>query len=190
MSTRTKILTTAANLFDAGGFDQTTIADICAAAQVSNGSFFHAYRSKDALGAALYLQALEHYHDHMLAAVAGDPDAATGLARLIQAHVQWVETRAREARFLFEQSRADWLTHVRDAQAAENARFADAMDRWLTPLIAAGAVIDLPRPLFFAQLIGPAQLICRAWLSGRAAKPPAHEVEALVAAAQRALLAR
>ena len=44
-------------------------------------------------------------------------------------------------------------------------------------------------PLFFSQIIGPAQIFCRAWLSGRDRTDPRHQADILIACAIRALVA-
>jgi hypothetical protein len=44
--------------------------------------------------------------------------------------------------------------------------------------------------LFFSQIIGPAQIFCRAWLSGRDRTDPRQQAETLIACAIRALVAR
>ena len=43
--------------------------------------------------------------------------------------------------------------------------------------------------LFFSQIIGPAQIFCRAWLSGRDRNDPRHQADILIACAIRALVA-
>ena len=188
MSTRSRILAAAANLFEDKGYDPTSVAQICHAASVSNGSFFHAFRSKAALGAALYLNALGAYHDALMRVLEDRPDARQGVARLIEAHMSWVLGNRPSAIFMFEQSRSDWLVHIREQQTAENTRFGVSVSQWLDPLMEEGGILAMPHELFFAQLIGPAQLICRAWLSGRTQEAPSRWTRDLVASAQRALI--
>jgi hypothetical protein len=43
--------------------------------------------------------------------------------------------------------------------------------------------------LFLSQIIGPAQIFCRAWLSGRDRGDPRLQADALIACAARALVA-
>ena len=51
-SARTRLLEAARDIIRAKGFVATTIDDICSAADVTKGAFFHHFRSKDALGVA------------------------------------------------------------------------------------------------------------------------------------------
>lgn len=188
MNTRDRITSAAAALFDTRGYESTSVAAVCQEAGVSNGSFFHAFETKEALGAELFMSALESYHGAMLNAVAAGPDAWDGVACLVNAHLNWVVKDRTSARFLFEQSRSEWIVHMRDRQAKENQDFAQCLDVWRLPHVAAGQLVDLPRGVFLAQLIGPAQIFCRAWLSGRVAADPRDESEVLVDCARRAIL--
>jgi hypothetical protein len=114
--------------------------------------------------------------------------AREGIARLIHAHLEWVVSNRREARFLFEISRAEWSEEVRDAQRSENSRLAEGVERWRAPLIARGELFPMSAALFFSQIIGPAQVFCRAFLSGRDRSDPRAQADTLVACAIRALV--
>jgi TetR/AcrR family transcriptional repressor of nem operon len=52
MATRTRLLDAARDVIRAKGYTATTVDDICAAAEVSKGSFFHHFASKEELGIA------------------------------------------------------------------------------------------------------------------------------------------
>ncbi|MBV1933977.1 MAG: TetR/AcrR family transcriptional regulator, partial [Parvibaculaceae bacterium] len=112
MSARHKLLAAAEELFDQQSYDSTSVAQLCTAAGVSNGSFFHAFRTKDALAAQLYLAALEDYHAALAVPLGHNPAAKEGIAALIRAHLNWVVDNRRQAEFLFNQSRSDWLVHI------------------------------------------------------------------------------
>lgn len=188
MSARHKLLAAAEELFDQQTYDSTSVAQLCAAAGVSNGSFFHAFRTKDALAAELYLAALEDYHAALAATLGRKPTAKEGIAALILAHLNWVAYNRRQAEFLFNQSRSDWLVHISERQAEENKRFGESLEAWVRPLMDAGHLHALPTPIFVAHLIGPAQIFCRAWLSGRSTDNPSQNADDLIACAMRTFL--
>ena len=71
----------------------------------------------------------------------------------------------------------------------QNSRLADGIESWRAPLIASGELLPMTATLFFSQNIGPAQIFCRAWLSGRDRTDPTHQADALIACAIRALVA-
>jgi len=176
-------------VFDRDGFEGATVAAIRARARASNGSFFHFFGSKKQLAGTLFLEILQRYHASMVAAIEPACGAREGIARLVRAHLDWVVNNRREARFLFEISRAEWTEEVRSAQRAENSRLARGVERWRAPLLAGGELVPMNSTLFFSQIIGPAQVFCRAWLSGRDRSDPREQADVLVACAIRALAA-
>lgn len=188
MSAREAILRAGFEIIDREGFEASTVAAICKAARVSNGSFFHFFATKNALAAELFLTALRHYHSAMANALAEDSNGVEGVTALVETHLEWVVREHFAARFIFERSRAEWMAHIREAQHAENASFASAIEHWRSPRIAEGVLHDLPPGVFLAQLIGPAQIICRAWLSGREAGDPRAHKQILIDCSIRALV--
>ena len=188
---REDLLAAGLAVFDRDGFDGATVAAIRTRARTSNGSFFHFFGSKKELAGTLFLQTLERYHAAILAALRARRDAPLGardgIGRLIHAHLDWVVNNRPEARFLFEISRNDWTGEIRDAQRARNTRLAEAIERWRAPLIARGELLPMAPALFHSQIIGPAQIFCRAWLSGREDSDPRSQADTLIACAIRAL---
>jgi AcrR family transcriptional regulator len=176
-------------VFERDGFEGATVAAIRTRARASNGSFFHFFESKKELAGTLFLEVLQRYHAAILAAIETTSDAQQGIRRLIHAHLDWVVNNRREARYLFEISRSEWTETVRDAQRAQNSRLAEGIERWRAPLIASGVLLPMTPTLFVSQIIGPAQIFCRAWLSGRDRTDPRIQAEILIACAIRALVA-
>jgi AcrR family transcriptional regulator len=176
-------------VFDRDGFEGATVAAIRGRARASNGSFFHFFGSKKELAGTLFLEVLQHYHAAVLAVIAPSTSAREGIARLIHAHLDWVVNSRSEARYLFEVSRSEWADEVRDAQRLQNSRLAEGIEGWRAPLIARGELLPMTPTLFFSQIIGPAQIFCRAWLSGRDHTDPREQADQLIACAIRALVA-
>ena len=111
------------------------------------------------------------------------------MARLIRRISNGSSTPGREARYLFEISRSEWTEEIRGAQRAQNSRLAEAVERWRAPLVERGELLPMTAPLFFSQIIGPAQIFCRAWLSGRDRTDPREQADILIACAIRAVVA-
>ena len=186
---REDLLAAGLAVFDQDGFEGATVAAIRTRARASNGSFFHFFASKKELAGTLFLEILQSYHAAIVSSVDATCGAREGVARLIHAHLEWVVTFRREARFLFEISRSEWSDEVRGAQRAENSRLAEGIERWRAPLLARGELLPMSAILFFSQIIGPAQIFCRAYLSGRDRSDPRDQVETLIACAIRAVVA-
>ncbi len=186
---REDLLAAGLAVFDRDGFEGATVAAIRSRARASNGSFFHFFGSKKELAGTLFLEVLRRYHAAIVAAIDTRCGAQEGIGRLIRAHLDWVVNNRREARYLFEISRSEWTEEVRDAQRAQNLRLGDAVERWRAPLLARGDLLPMTPTLFFSQIIGPAQIFCRGWLSGRDRTDPRLQADILIACAIRALVA-
>ena len=186
---REDLLAAGLAVFDRDGFEGATVAAIRTRARASNGSFFHFFASKKEFAGTLFLEIIARYHAAILAAVDESCGAKQGVARLIHAHLDWVVNNRREARYLFEISRSEWTEEIRGAQRAQNSRLAEAIERWRTPLIERGELLPMTATLFFSQIIGPAQIFCRAFLSGRDRADPRDQAETLIACATRAVVA-
>ena len=186
---REDLLAAGLAVFERDGFEGATVAAIRTRARASNGSFFHFFESKKELAGTLFLEVLQRYHAAILAAIDTICGAQQGIGRLIHAHLDWVVNNRREARYLFEISRSEWTETVRDAQRAQNSHLAEGIERWRAPLIASGVLLPMTPTLFVSQIIGPAQIFCRAWLSGRDRSDPRHQADILIACAIRALVA-
>ena len=186
---REDLLAAGLAVFDRDGFEGATVAAIRTRARASNGSFFHFFGSKKELAGTLFLEILARYHSAVIAALDQSSAAGEGVARLIRAHLEWVVNSRREARYLFEISRSEWTEEIRGAQRTQNSRLAEAVQRWRAPLVERGELLPMSSSLFFSQIIGPAQIFCRAWLSGRDRADPREQADVLIACAIRAVVA-
>ena len=186
---REDLLAAGLAVFDRDGFEGATVAAIRTRARASNGSFFHFFGSKKELAGTLFLEILARYHLAVIAAVDKSCTAREGVARLIRAHLEWVVNSRREARYLFEISRSEWTEEIRGAQRTQNSRLAEAVQRWRAPLVERGELLPMSSSLFFSQIVGPAQIFCRAWLSGRDRADPREQADVLIACAIRAVVA-
>lgn len=184
---RQSLLDVALNSFNQVGYEATTVAAICQSSGVSNGSFFHHFGSKEGLAGAIFLAALSSYHAELTAELSNGPTAPDGIAKLISAHIRWVGSHRAQAHFMFEQTRPEWLAPIKVEQQAENMRFATEIEAWRQPLVRKGELEDAPALAFFSQVIGPAQLLCRVWLSSPDASDLNQHVEFLTRHAIRAL---
>lgn len=185
---REDLLAAGLAVFDRDGFEGATVAAIRTRARASNGSFFHFFGSKKELAGTLFLEILARYHASIITAVDGSCGAREGVARLIRAHLVWVVNSRREARYLFEISRSEWTDEIRGAQRAQNSRLAEAVEQWRAPLLERGELLPMTSRVFFSQVIGPAQMFCRGWLSGRDRADPRDQTDILIACAIRAVV--
>jgi AcrR family transcriptional regulator len=97
---KTKIDHAAVALFAAHGIDGVSIADIAAAAQVSQGALYRHYRSKDALAAELFAAAYLRTGAELAAISAAQPDFAARIAAMVEHFCALYDRDAALFRFL------------------------------------------------------------------------------------------
>ncbi|MGY3494298.1 TetR/AcrR family transcriptional regulator [Bradyrhizobium sp. USDA 4502] len=186
--TRERILAAGLHLIDERGYEAATVAAIRTRAGVSNGSFFHFFDSKETLARDLFLDAIRAYHQAMLRSIRDDAGAADGVGALVRTHIAWVTTNRPRARFLFEQARSEWFQGIVDPLRAENTIYGQELDRWRLPLVEGGQLLPMNAVVFANQVIGPVQIFCRAWLSGRDRTDPGKYAQELIDCAVRAVV--
>ena len=184
---RRQVLDAALSCFGERGIERTAIGDICTASGASVGSLYHQFDGKHGVAAALYLDTLADFQSAVLAGLAAAADARAGLHALIAAHIRWVERNPERARFL-QQARHAGVVASRAPEIADlNREFGRTIAAWMATHVAAGRLRASLVDLFIAQLLGPVQEYVRGRLSGRDGTAPDAAIEALAAAAWRAL---
>ncbi|MBL1075925.1 TetR/AcrR family transcriptional regulator [Nocardia sp. 2] len=186
-STRDRILAEATSQLLTKGYPAFTVAAVRDALGLSSGSMFHAFPSKPALAAAVYVTGMR---DYQRAAVAGlatsDPEDA--VRAFIAAHLAWVEDHRDLARFLFATQPPELAAHAEPELAQHNREFYAALTACYRALPVAGALGSGTSdpggyPAIHAVALGPAQEYCRQWVRGTVDTPPRTLVPALQQAA-------
>jgi AcrR family transcriptional regulator len=190
VSVRERLLEAATDLFADEGYDAVGVEKLRTRAGISNGSFFHLFAAKEDLAAELLVNCVIDYQAAIIRALSRCDDAKTGVAAIVRTHIRWVMDNQSKARFMLDDARAAWFAKAAERLRTHNAAFAAAIEGWRTPLLAQGLLRDVSIDVFLATVIGPANLICRSWITGRklsAAAPTRHENE-LITLAQQALV--
>lgn len=86
--TRERILEAALQLFREKGFDETTMRDVAAAAEMSTGAAYYYFRSKEELVMALYVRSAEEKRTFLPDAIAASGDLKKRLRAVIDANFQ------------------------------------------------------------------------------------------------------
>jgi AcrR family transcriptional regulator len=164
---RRQILQAALDCFSSLGFEETTIKDIRRKSGASSGSIYHHFKSKDELGAAVYLEGLIEYQAGFVEELERNRDARKGLFSIVRYHLGWVADHPEWARYLFTMRRAEFMTTRETDIKGHNKEFLKRVSAWFKPFIQDKTLRDLHPELYSALIFGPCQEFARHWLAGR-----------------------
>lgn len=161
---RDVILETALRLLGDQGFESISMEEIRRAADVSNGSLFHHFPTKESLAVALYLGATRKYQAVLLKELERHRRPKRSIHAAVEAHLRWVARHPNETRCLHEMRRIRAVEKAKEELNAVNAEMFKRIRAWLDPNVKAGLVRDLPLDVFIAVVMGPTMEFTRAWL--------------------------
>jgi len=166
-SRKREILQAALHCFTTIGFAGATLADIRVRAKASIGSIYHHFCSKEQLAAALYVEGLRNYQQSFLAELDRHRKARGAVRSLVRHHLCWVRDNPDWSRFLYEHRQSEFVAAAEGAIRDLNEGFYRASGARWQGFLDCGEMIELPRDLLIAILLGPAQEFARNWLAGR-----------------------
>jgi AcrR family transcriptional regulator len=155
---RARLIGAAAQCYGRGGRGGMTINQVCTQADASIGTVYQHFPGglRD-LQDALYLETLASYQQGLLSELRRHRAAAAGVKSVVTFHLEWVADNLPLAQYLLSFS-ASLLSSEHLAQLEiMNAEFAQAVDRWSEPHVAAGRIRRLPSVLYASIVLGPAQ---------------------------------
>jgi AcrR family transcriptional regulator len=159
------ILDAALDLLLEKGFGATTLDQILEQSGASVGSFYHHFKNKLEVAAALYLTILESYQQAFVTELRKHRDARAGIEGGVRHHLNWTASNHKAAAY---------LTHCREPEVAEasearaqelNRAFFEQVIGWLATHIRAKTIRSLPIELYHPLWIGPADEFARYWLA-------------------------
>lgn len=180
---RERILRAALQCFARDGVAGTALGRLREAAEVSPGSFYHHFQGKEEVVAALYVRIIEDYHRDFLAELRRHPDPGHTIRSVVAFHVAWCGAHQDEARFLFTERPPGRATGLGD----RNRAFFAEVDSWWNAHVHHGALRAFDLTTRHVLWLGPAQELCRLWLSGGIAAPTSQQITDLADAAWRSL---
>lgn len=178
----------AKRLFSERGYDAVSTAEIRQAAGMSNGSLFHHFENKEGIAVAVFVTLVRTYQAEIADKIGPTRRAADGIEAFIRAHNLWIERDPDGARILFNGQHPSWSDTALKRIRAENQGFGQTLQDWKNSLEDKDRLQNWSLALILATLVGPTQVMCRAWLSGQSKVPPSENIENLVKLAQKALL--
>lgn len=184
--TRARILGEATRQLTELGYVAFTVAAVRDALGLSSGSMFHAFGSKAALAAAVFVEGMSDYQRAALQVIHGD-DAEGAVRALVAVHLAWIEDHRALARYLFGSLPDEVMALAKEPLAARNAEFFASLEGLYQRVAEAGLSGRVDPRLAQVLCIGHAQEYGRQWTRGNAPLSPRKVTRALQDAAIAAL---
>lgn len=161
-----RVLDAALACFTASGIYDATIEDLARRAQVSVGSLYHHFSSRDRIAFVLYCRWMESLMNSVTEALLPRRAARPGVQALVRAYLAWVAEHPQAARFIFAAGATELVDKWKDELVPWKQKLLAPIFAWFQPHITSGAVASLPFPLYEIVIIGPAAEFSRRWLAG------------------------
>jgi AcrR family transcriptional regulator len=152
--TRSRILQAALDCFAQHGYDNTSVAQICQAADVTKGGFYYHFTSKHALFLELLQLWLERLDTHIFAACAGSDSVPDALMQMADVARQVSQAAGEQFPMFLE----FWTQAARDpatweATIAPYQRYQTFFEDLIQTGIEAGALRDISAPIAARVLV-------------------------------------
>lgn len=177
MTTRQRILSEATRQLLERGYTAFTMASVRDALDLSSGSMFHAFPSKPALAAAVYVDGMRTYQRTAIDALASTTEPIAAVRSLVESHLLWVRKHRALANFLFSTQPDEVMDAAAPALNDANDVFFAAVERVLDDAAEAGVAARLPAGVGHSVLMGAVQEYCRQWARGAAAVDPGDLID-------------
>jgi AcrR family transcriptional regulator len=183
---RDRILGAATELFIAAGVENVSVAEVCRAAGVSNGSFFHHFPSKEGLALEITLALRREYWDFVLAELEPKADAKEGVAGAIRAAFAYLRQFPDRYR-LSRSDDAPWMRGNDKRIRDDNAPYRGRAAQWIAGQVAAGQLPLLLPEIYGSLLFGMPHWVARNANSGASPTDLKAAEDQLVETIQKAL---
>lgn len=185
--TRDKLLAEAERLFLEQGYHGTSMDQVRQAAGTSNGSLYHHFPTKAQLADALYLDTLRDFHAAMLAPIARDVDAETGVKGMVRAYINWVLKNPGRAALLHKLKRDGDVTDESEGLGEENKHVFSTLRAWAHPKMEQGEMRTVPFHIWMAVVFSPSFTLTKQWVTEASPSVPPRTRAALEHAAWMAV---
>ena len=166
------ILRAALDVFLECGVPGASIEAIRRRSGASTGSLYHRFAGKEAIAAAVYLDALSAYQKTFLRALAAGGSTEATVRAIVRMHLHWVEEHADEAEFLMSGLDATIRRGAEESLRGLNQPFFAELRAWITPRQERGELLAAPFEVLHALWLGPSQELARQWFARDRGGPP------------------
>lgn len=150
--------------FIQNGYAATSISDICQKSDISVGSLYHHFKSKEQLARAIYIEGIKNYQLNFIHELTISSKAKDGILNAVKYHLNWISKNQNWAKFLFHNRNAEFMSENENDLKVLNTEFINTVNEWLNKQIKAGEIRKIPLDVFLCLLLGPVQEYSRLYL--------------------------
>jgi AcrR family transcriptional regulator len=161
-----RLLAAALAVFNEVGINAASIHDICKRAQVSIGSAYHHFGSKQGLADALLVDGLRENVRALKSRLAQCRGAEAGIRALVESLIDWIEAHPEWARFIYTAADFRHRQGHADGLAEVNAEYRATIDEYFGPHLKSRALRRLPADVYASLVLGPVHDYARRVLGG------------------------
>lgn len=165
---RQRIIQNALSCFIENGYSTTSISDICQKSDISVGSLYHHFKSKEQLARAIYIEGIKKYQLDFIEELNISSTARDGIFNVVKYHLNWISKYSLWAKFLILHRNAEFMGENENNLMVLNREFFNNVNGWLKNRIKAGEIRRMPSDIFLCLLIGPCQEYARIYLYDKA----------------------
>ena len=166
-----RVMSAALARFTESGIERTNVGDILADAEVSVGSLYHHFGSKEGIAEALFIDGLRQFNETLLSALLVHKNAEPGIKSIVTSLCAWVTQQPQLAAYML--SREIKLSEEAKQELRDlDQVFREALIGWFKPHIDEGVLKNQHFNLYVPMISGPTLEYSRMWLSGRYSRSP------------------
>ncbi len=159
-----RIIQTALLCFIENGYSTTNINEICQKSNISVGSLYHHFKSKEQLAKAVYIEGIKNYQAGFMEELIQTSTARDGIYSIVKYHLKWISKYPDWAKFLFLHRNAEFMDNNEAGLIIVNNEFYNMVSRWLKDQIKSEKIRRIPFDIFLCLLLGPCQEYSRVYL--------------------------
>lgn len=168
------ILTSALKCFIKHGVENTSIQMICEETQTSVGSLYHHFGNKEAIAAAVYIEAMKDFSelvDTYLDNLGEKAKAEAVIKSLVYANADWISQNKDWARYVFKNKQVVNDGKTKEKLDKDSKRFFSNLAPIIDEFVQTKQIKALPLSLYHSIITGPVHDYARFYLIGRYKKP-------------------
>lgn len=159
---RRAILDGALQLFLSRGLAAATLDVLCQALAIHRSTFYHLFKSKEAVAVELYREAIDELNGQIRRQLAATQGVEAGVRAIVTGYLEWFQAHPQRGAFVWKVMDSELMVeHIQPIRAQQRAFIQGLLD-WLAPYQVSGQVRHLSAAMLAALIIGPARDFVRA----------------------------